>query len=258
MTVYVEYVVLDNLALDFFILLLSSLTLKYNVKIWRLVISAAAGAACAVVSVYVRGVWLILLKGATLVVMCAVSVGFGKRLFWFAVMTVVYTFVTGGAIVGLFNLFGVEYLSDGAYRTRVPLFVYVLGVAAVAFLCYSVYAYLGRLKKIAPHMVTVKLILDKVYTLSAFCDSGNTVCQDGVPVCFAVKKFAGLSDCFATKMMQGQTTVVTVSTLTGTKQTIAVAAQIELDGVRSSVLLALPAEKCNAPYNLLLNGCFCK
>ena len=258
MTVYAEYVIADNFSLDFFILLASSLTLKYGVKVWRLALSAIVGAACAFFSVYVHGFWLVAMKFATLAVMCVTAVGISKRLFWFCLAVLFYTFLTGGAIVGIFNLLGGEYLGGGVYKTDVPLFVYVLAVLAVGFLCYSVWTYVSAYKKIAPHLTSVKVELDKTYKISAFCDSGNTVYFNGIPVCFVVKKFGGFADYFAAQSLKGNVVSVAVTTLTGTKQTLAVPAKIQTDGDCRDVLLALPAEKCSAPYNLLLNGCFCR
>ena len=104
----------------------------------------------------------------------------------------------------------------------------------------------------------VKVEMDKTYKISAFCDSGNTVYFNGIPVCFVVKKFGGFADYFAAQSLKGNVVSVAVTTLTGTKQTLAVPAKILTDAESRDVLLALPAEKCNAPYNLLLNGCFCR
>ena len=259
MNVYVEYVILDNLVIDTLLLWAVTLTLKIPYKKYRIFLGGVVGAACAVASVYVTGYWTYLLKTACLVLMCIVAIGFGKKLFWHILLTVAYTFVLGGAIVGLFNLFKVDYLTESGeyYQLNVPLFVYVLAVALAAFLCYSIVLYVKQIKKIAPHMAKIVLILDKTYNLSGFCDSGNTLMHDGVPVCFVTKKFNGFADFFAKEALKGRVVAVNVTTVTGSQTVQAVKAKIACNGVEKDVYLALPAEKCQTVYNILLSNEFC-
>lgn len=259
MNVYVEYVVCDNFVLDALLLWAAAVTLKLPVKKWRFVLGGAVGAACAVTSVYLAGVWLYLLKAACLFAMCAVTVGLGKKLFWYILLTVAYTFVAGGAVVGLFNLFHVDYLNaDGAfYEMNVPLFVYVLAAAAVGFLCYSIAVYVKQMKKIAPHIVKIAVTLNKRYDVTGFCDSGNSLSYDGTPVCFVTKKFGGFADYYARQLLERKFVSVPVSTVAGSVIVKAVEATIYACGKQRRVYLALPAEKCQTIYNVLLNSEFC-
>ena len=125
MNVYVEYVVLDNLVLDTLLLWMAVKTLKIPYNKYRVFLGGAVGAMCAVISVYITGLWTYLIKTVCLVCMCIVTVGFGKKLFWHILLTAAYTFVLGGCIVGLFNLFNVDYLTASGefYQMQVPLFV---------------------------------------------------------------------------------------------------------------------------------------
>lgn len=259
MNVYVEYVILDNFVIDTLLIWAVTLTLKIPYKKYRIFLAGAVGAACAVASVFVTGYWTYLVKTACLVAMCIVAVGFGKKLFWHILLTVAYTFVLGGAIVGLFNLFKVDYLTESGeyYELNVPLFVYALAVALVAFLCYSIAVYVKQTKKIAPHMAKIALTLDKTYNLSGFCDSGNTLTYEGVPVCFVTKKFSGFADYFATEALKGRVVTVAVTTVAGSKSVQAVKAKIAANGVEKEVYLALPAEKCQTLYNIILSNEFC-
>ena len=258
MNVYVEYVIADNFVLDTLLLWCAAKTIKLPVKRWRIALGGAAGTLCAVISVYVAGVWLYLLKAACLIAMCAVTVGFGKKLFWYILLTVAYTFVAGGAIVGLFHLFNVNYLDGGDfYRMRVPLFVYVLAIATVGFLCYSIYVYIGQVRKIAPHIVKIAVRLHKTHDLTGFCDSGNSLVYEGLPVCFVTGKFGGFADYFAEQALAKRTVSIPVTTVAGTVTVGAVEAALTLNGNESRVYLALPAEKCRTVYNVLLNSVFC-
>ena len=259
MNVYVEYVVLDNFVIDTLLLWAVALTLRIPFKRYRLALGGAVGAACAVASTFVTGVWLYLLKGACLLAMCVVAVGFGKKLFWHILLTVAYTFVLGGAIIGLFNLFKIDYLNgDGQfYQMKVPLCVYAIAVALVAFLCYSIVIYVKNTKKTTPYRVKVQIELDKSYTVDGFCDSGNTLSHDGIPVCFVTKSFKGFADYFVRQTLSGRVVRVEVATVTGTQKVAAVEGKITVKGEQKKVYLALPKEKCQTEYNILLSNEFC-
>ncbi|MCH5160177.1 MAG: sigma-E processing peptidase SpoIIGA [Clostridiales bacterium] len=259
MNVYVEYVVLDNFVIDSLLLWAVALTLRISYKWWRIALGGAVGAACAVVSVFVGGVWLYLLKTACLLSMCVVSVGFGKKLFWHILLTLAYTFVLGGAVIGLFNLFQIDYVNgDGQfYQMKVPLFVYAIAVALVGFLCYSIVIYVKNVRKTAPYRVQVQIELDKSYTVDGFCDSGNSLYYDGIPVCFVTKSFKGFKDYFVRQTLCGKVIEIEVATVAGTQKVAAVAGKIALKGEQKKVYLALPKEKCQTEYNILLSSEFC-
>lgn len=219
---------------------------------------ALCGTAIALVSVFVGGFWVYPLKAACLVLMCVVTVGFGKKLFWHILLTLAYTFVTGGAIVGLFNLLQVDYLSQNGlcYNMPVPLFVYFIAVGLVVFLCYSIAVFVKQTKKVAPFLKKVQIVLDgKTYCVTGFCDSGNTVSHNGVPVCFVTKKFKGFAEFFAAQVLKGTTESVSIATLAGSKTVAAVSAQLQCeDCPLCNIYLALPAEKCQTQYELLLSN----
>lgn len=257
MTVYVEYVLLDNFVLDALLLWAAARTMRLPVSKLRLFLGGATGAACAAVSVYLDGVWLYLLKAVCLAAMCAVTVGFGKKLFWYILLTLAYTFVAGGAIVGLFELLKVDVFDNGFYEMRVPLFVYLLAAVLVAFLSWSVVIYIKNVKKIAPHIVKIAVKLDKTYNLTGFCDSGNTLCFEGVPVCFVTKKFGGFSDYFAKQTIAHKTVSIPVATVAGSVTVKATIATVAACGKECKVYLALPAQKCQTVYNVLLSNEFC-
>ena len=259
MNVYVEYVALDNFVIDCLLLWAVALTLRISYTWWRIVLGGAVGAACAIVSVFVHGIWLYLLKAACLILMCIVAVGIGKKLFWHILLTFAYTFVLGGAIIGLFNIFQIDYVNgDGQfYQMNVPLFVYVIAVALVAFLWYSIVIYIKNAKKASPYRKKVQIVLDKSYTVDGFCDSGNSLYHNGTPVCFVTKSFKGFADYFACQTLCGRAVDIDVATVAGEQKVIAVEGKIALNGEEIKVYLALPKEKCNTEYNVLLSNEFC-
>lgn len=245
--------------MDLLLLFCAAVTLKMPVKKFRLVLGAMVGTGSALLTVFIHGFWAYPTKLASLLAMCVVAVGFGKKLFWYILLVLAYTFVTGGAIVGIFNLFSVPFVSENGfcYNMPVPLFVYFVAVALVVFLCYSLAIFVKQTKKIAPHLRKVKLTLNQTYTLSGFCDSGNTVTCESLPVCFVTKSFKGFTDYFAECVLCGKTKSVKVVTLTGEKLVTAVPAKVSVDGTEREIYLALPVNKCRTQYELLLNGDFC-
>ncbi|MCM1289767.1 MAG: sigma-E processing peptidase SpoIIGA [Corallococcus sp.] len=244
--------------MDCILLSCACLTLKIRFRWWRVALGAGVGTVTALATVYVDGFWIYPAKAACLFLMCIVTVGFGKKLFWHILLTLAYTFVTGGAIVGLFNLLQVDYLSQNGlcYNMPVPLFVYFLAVGLVIFLCYSVAVFVKQTKKVAPFIKKVQVVLgDATYSVSGFCDSGNTVCHNGVPVCFVTKKFRGFAEFFASQTLNGAAVSVSIATLAGSKTVAAVPAKLQCkDCPLCDVYLALPAEKCQTQYELLLSN----
>lgn len=259
MTVYLEYAILDNFIMDFLLLFCAAVTLKIPFKKRRIALGAAVGTAIALCSVNLQGFWAYCAKALCLFLMCVCAVGFGKKLFWFVFLTLAYTFITGGAIVGVFHLFNVPFQTENGlcYNMPVPLFVYLLGVSFAAFLCYCLAQFVKQTKAVAPHLKKVQVTLQKTYVVTGFCDSGNTVSCNGLPVCFVTKKFGNVSQYFAQEMLRGNYSQVEISTLTGTQKVVAVQANLRVDGISYAVYLALPAQKCKTHYELLLSCEFC-
>ncbi len=256
MNVYVEYVILDNFVLDTLLLWAAAATLGIPYARWRIFSGGAIGAVCAVVSVYLSGVWLYLLKAVCLTAMCVAAAGFGKKLFWYILLTLAYTFIAGGAIVGLFGLLRINLYDGGFYEMKVPLFVYLSGIALTACICFSVVKYIRHAKKIVPHIVKIVVKLNKNYTLTGFCDSGNTLNFEGKPVCFVTKKFNGFAEYFARQTLARNTVSIPVSTVAGTVCVPAVDGTVCACGKECSVYLALPAQPCTTEYNVLLSNEF--
>lgn len=260
MTVYLEYAILDNFTMDFLLLFCAAVTLKISFKKWRIVLGATVGTTIALSSVYLNGFWLYAAKALCLFLMCVCAIGFGKKLFWYILLTFAYTSIIGGAIVGIFNLCQVPYVAENGlcYNMPVPLFVYLFAVAFTVFLCYCLAQFVKQTKTVAPYLKKVQVTLQKNYNVLGFCDSGNTVCCNGLPVCFVTKKFGDISQYFAKEILRGTAQQVEISTLAGKKTVSAVQATINVDGKSHKVYLALPAQKCQTRYELLLSCEFCK
>ncbi|MCM1194460.1 MAG: sigma-E processing peptidase SpoIIGA [Firmicutes bacterium] len=255
MNVYVEYVILDNFVIDTLLLWAAALTLKLPYKRIRLILGGALGALCVVVSVFIAGAAIYLIKTFSLVIMCAVAVGFGKKLFWHILLTAAYTFVSGGAVVAVFHFFNLSYITENGefYQLNVPLSVYVTAAALTAFLCYSVVFYIRQVKRFAPYVVKATVSLDKDYALDGYCDSGNTLTFNGLPVCFVTKRFNGFAAYFAQQSLKGNTETIEVVTVAGSCKVTAVKGTVSANGIKREAYLALPAERCKTLYHLVLS-----
>lgn len=259
MNVYIEYVVLDNFVIDSLLLWAAAATLRVGVRKFRIVLGGAVGSLCAVVSVWLTGLPLYVLKGLCLAAMCFACVGWGKKLLWHVLLTVAYTFAFGGAIVGLFNLFNVDYLAgDGQfYRLRVPLFVYVTAAALCFALCFCIVRYIAQARRAAPFITHAIVTLDKPHKVSAFCDSGNSLSYNGLPVCFVTRRFGNFKEYFAEQTLLRNAVQIDVRTVAGQTQVTAVPAKVCVDGTSRDVYLALPAQKCETTYSIILSNDFC-
>lgn len=217
------------------------------------------GALCAVLSVFVQGWLTYLVKTFCLVLMCITARGFGKKLLWYILLTVAYTFVLGGGVVAVFHFLHISYVTENGefYNLNVPLFVYVLALFFTAFLCYSIAFYVKQTKKIAPFLTKAKVELNgRQIAVSAFCDSGNTLTHEGVPVCFVTKKFGGFADYFAEQTLLGAICKIEVVTVAGAQYVTAVKAVVEARNKRIATYLAIPFEKCKTTYNIILSNAF--
>lgn len=256
MTVYIEIVFLDNFTMDLSILWAASVTLGKKIGFGRLCLAACVGAACAVATPFLVGMWLYVVKTLALFAMCFVAVGFGKKTFWYICIVLAYTFVSGGAIVAAFNFLQIDY-TQTFYQAEIPLFVFFVGIFVAAFLCYSLANYVKERGRIAPFLVKAKVTFGgDTVVVTGFCDSGNTLVCNGLPVCFVTGKLRGFCDFVAKQTLAGKVITVDVCTVCGKAKVVAVEGECEVNGESTKVLFALPVAKCPSVYDVILNGVF--
>ncbi len=249
MNVYVEYVLLDNMAVDCLLLYLATATLHLKTKWYKLLLGSFIGGVCAIATVQLQGAWIYLAKMLSLFLMCVATVGFGKKLFWHILLTLAYTFVLGGAIIGIFNLSTNDFVSGVIYQSDIPLFVYAIALFLLIFLTVSVVAYFKNIKAVAPYLCKVVITLDKSYKVTALLDSGNCAQACGVPLCFVGKRFAKL---FAQLTLQRKTQSVTVLTVAGQKQFICVKGFVTMDNATTQVFFAI--SQTQTLYDVILSN----
>lgn len=251
MNVYIEYAFLDNLTMDCLILLLSTTTLAQKAKWHRILLGGVVGSVTALLTFTLDGILLYVSKFLALMLMCIATVGFGKKLFWCIVATFGYTFLLGGAIVGLFNL-GQPFVGGVIYQSDIPLFCYFGAILFVVIIVKLVVAYAKDVKRVLPNVHNCQIVLDGCHDVKALYDSGNSAICHSLPLCFVSKKFA---DIIAKRMLFGKTCNVQVSTIAGKSTLVATQGQVVLDGKNIDVYFAIG--KMSPLYDVILASSIC-
>lgn len=223
MSVYIEYAILDNLSMDCLLLLLATSTLKLPTKWHRILLGGVVGSITALLCVTLTGALLYLAKLLSLLLMCIATVGFGKKLVWCVFTTTLYTFLLGGAIVGLFNLSAQSFVGGVIYQSDVPLFCYFFAILLAVALAKMMITYVKDVKRVLPNVFKCQIVLDHSYNVNALYDSGNGATCCGLPLCFVSKKYAYV---FAKRMLCGQTHNVNIFTVAGKSTVVATKGQV--------------------------------
>lgn len=186
MTVYIEYVLIDNFIIDYLLLKATFSTTGIAVKKSRLFLCALFGGIVALLFPLLENFYLLqtLLKilSGLLIVLLAVK---SKSIRGYVINTTVffsYTFITGGAILGVYNLLGINYSTEFSVVTIViPVYFLLKG-----FIC--VVKYLYRRKDIASLKTKVQMVFrGREIVASGFYDTGNGVYDGDSPVIFCEK-----------------------------------------------------------------------
>lgn len=196
MEVYVEYVILDNLIMDYILLKESAIFLKEKFSKPRLIIAAAIGALGAVVFplLKIKVQYLFLLKIALGALICFIAINFNKISSYIKFFNVflLLTFLLGGAVIGAFYLLGIR-LED--YGSKLS------GVLPVGLSVLFGYISVIVVKRIAKNAVN-GLITDKyrykcvikrglvAIKVDGYFDSGNLLIDDktGLPIALCKKR----------------------------------------------------------------------
>ena len=218
MTVYIEYVIINNVIIDYLMLKATFLLTGNPIKKRRLFLCAFLGGIIALVypALEINQTILTLVKIASglLIVLLASEYKSAKSFYISAVIFFFYTFITGGVIIGVFNIFGVEYQTEFIVASIVVPVYLVLGALA------QVKDYFFKRKNIASLTYNVELTL-KGQKLNAkgFLDTGNSLLDNGEPVILCDKHFA--KKLIGKNLVKMKFKKINVSTATGNRQNLA-------------------------------------
>ncbi len=196
MKVFIEYVVIDNLVMDYLLLKFTALLLKIKYKKAMLFLGAIIGTLGAVLipllSLPDNLAFLIKIALGLLITFVAVSHKTAFLYFKFFNIFLLLTFLMGGAIIGALSIMGVEYTAEG-YKQE--------GLLPVGVNLIVAYVFGFLVKKLAQRSYSFILTRSFVYkcklyknnaclSLDGYLDSGNNLIdkKTGKPVVLCEQK----------------------------------------------------------------------
>lgn len=187
MTVYIEYVLIDNFIIDYLLLKATYATTRIAVKKGRLFLCAFLGAIVALlyplISVKPFSVALKVVCGLLITLLCA-RYESKKSYFVSTAVFFLYTFLTGGAIIGIFLILGIDYSAEISVALMfLPVYLLISGITRVII-------YIYRQRTMLSFVYKVSLTLaGKTVVARGFMDTGNAVYDGDNPVIVCGKRF---------------------------------------------------------------------
>lgn len=181
MVVYIEYVILDNLVIDYLLLKSTFIITNLSVKKKRLVAVSVLGATFSLfyplISAHRVIVFFIkLLFGLLMVTLCKAYASV-KEFYITALVFFTLTFLTGGAIIGLYNLLGLEYSQEISVALMIAPVYVILKIGV------SVIKHIYSKRHVASLTFFVEITaLNKTVCAQGFLDTGNLLFDGDSPV----------------------------------------------------------------------------
>ncbi len=218
MIVYIEYVIINNVIIDYLMLKATFLLTGNPIKKRRLFLCAFLGGIVALLypALEINQAILTLVKimSGLLIVLLASEYKSGKNFYINAVIFFFYTFITGGVIIGVFNLFNVEYQSEFIVAIIVVPVYFVLRILA------QVKDYIFRRKTVQSLIYKVKLSSDGQEIFSkGFLDTGNSLFDNGKPVILCDKHL--VKELIGNRIAKIKFKKIEILTATGKRQNLA-------------------------------------
>ncbi len=257
MTVYIEYVLIDNFIIDYLMLKASFLLTASSESRARLLFCAFLGAIFALfyplISVHSVILTLIKVCFGLLLVLLAGKFKRKKDFYVTAIVFFVYTFATGGAIIGVFNLFGIPYSSEVSVALMViPVYFIFTAITKVAKFLY-------RQKDVNCYIHDVEITAFKTtIKCKGFFDTGNELYDGDKPVIVCDKK---LAKTFLEKNIANlKLKKITVNTVNGERENIAFdISEIKIYylnkvNIFNNVTLCVTSQSVGRNYDIILHS----
>ncbi len=189
MVVYIEYVLLDNLVIDYFLLKAAFSISKTPYKKIRIFLSAVLGAVFALLYplMQIHTVILTVIKilFGFLLVLISGTFKNAKEYYINSVLFILLTFLTGGAIIGAYSVLGIDYSSEISIAVMViPAFAVIKSVTAVI-------KYIYRRKTVLSEIYDCEISVGgSAVSLRGFFDTGNELFDGDSPVIIVDKRIS--------------------------------------------------------------------
>ena len=218
---YIEYVIIDNFIINFLLLKVSMASSRVKTSKLKLCISAGVGTVVAVVMPLfkISGAFLVLIKInlGLLMVLIAGEYLTVKKLGFTLLFFLSYTFLSGGMIIGLFYLSGVDFIVYFSvnYNSFMPVGISVLLVYLFTKLTLYLITNLLKSRDIKPFIRKCVIVISgKKFKVNGYIDSGNRLFDknSGLPIIVASKSlFLKLNSGEEKLIPKSQITVNTVN-----------------------------------------------
>ncbi len=199
MEVYVEYVIIDNLIIDFLLLKLSTKTAQVRSSFLRLALSSLIGTSVAVIMPLfsITAVLQVIIKLLLSVTMCLISAktdSLKKHLVNF-LFFILYTFLLGGTILALFYFAGVDYnlYFTLNYNSFMPIGITILIVYVLYLLLTKLIKQALSVKTAYPYLRKCAVVVNgKKFFVNGYIDSGNLLFESNfnLPIIVASKNLS--------------------------------------------------------------------
>ena len=215
MTVYIEYVIINNFIIDYLLLRFTYILTGKEVKRLKLIILSLIGGVFSLVFPLIRlgNFYLTLIKILFGTLLVFVSARYKNKREFYINLTVFYflTFLLGGSIFGVYFLIGVSYSSELAVATC------FLPVCLLACAGKKVVSFLYRRKHVESVIYNFEFtLLGKKFTGRGFLDTGNSLYFNDNPVILCEKKF--IEKAFDDNNFYKRVEKITVNTINGVSE----------------------------------------
>lgn len=189
MTVYIEYVLIDNLFIDYELLKATFLITGCSVKKGRLLFCAFLGALIALAYPLLEFnavlVCLVKIFSGLLIVLLSNRFYSVKSFYINSIVFIFLTFALGGTLMGIFLIFDIDYSSEFSIA------VLVFPASLLIKMLVSLVKFFYTRKTEENFTVDCTLVLrDKIINTRAFIDTGNSLTFDNKPITVINKKLA--------------------------------------------------------------------
>lgn len=218
---YIEYLIIDNFIINYLLLKGAMASCRVKTNKLKLGVSAIVGTVVAVIMPLftISNGFLVLIKInlGLLMVLIAGEYLTVKKLFYTLGFFVLYTFLSGGMIIGLFYLAGIDYIVYFSvnYNSFMPIGISVLLVFLFTKLTIYLLSNLLKSRDIAPFLRSCVIVISgKKFKVNGYIDSGNRLfdSKSGLPIIVASKSlFLKLNSGEEELMPKSQITVNTVN-----------------------------------------------
>lgn len=188
MTIYVEYVIIDNLTINALLLILTKHLLKLKSSKFDICLSPIIGTIVALISPLLPNIINLLIKIplALLMIIIAFKITNFKKLLISFLTFLSCTFVFGGAVLGFMEILGIKFSVNNVieYQYKIPV-GFVICVATIMFVCIkNISKYISNKSSLSKFVYAAEIeYKGKSANVSAFLDSGNKIMVEGKPVC---------------------------------------------------------------------------